>query len=349
MTRLLVLVQSGDAVVQWTVDGLAMHRRLLRKELGVELELVEIEGLDAIEAAIDAHHADAVVATSSWRLPAEDTIACFRALYERPKRPWLVYYDTFDPTSSPYFGLLPWVDRYAKKQLLVDVDAYQQDHAGGFVFSDFMARHYGHALDGWHFGSRIPAGCADRLVLGWSLASARHLVRGATKTPATQQERDIDVHCRLSFGPEPESWYAAHRRAVLEALAPLGERHRVIAAGGDAARVPYKVFHDEMERARIGFSPFGWGEVTDRDFHIVNQGALLMKPDMSHLRTDPDIYSDGETYVAVRWDLADVAEKVEHYLARPEEAQRIVEAARRCYAEFTDGASIVSAMRRLLP
>ena len=121
---------------------------------------------------------------------------------------------------------------------------------------------------------------------------------------------------------------------MLDPLALLAPQHEVIAAGGDDARVPLPVFQEEMERAKIGFSPFGWGEVTDRDFHIVNSGALLMKPDMSHLRTEPDIYRDGETYVAVRGDLADVEEKVAYYVARPDEAQRIVERARAEYRDY---------------
>jgi hypothetical protein len=34
-------------------------------------------------------------------------------------------------------------------------------------------------------------------------------------------------------------------------------------------------------------------------------GAVLLKPDMGHVQTDPDIFVPWETYVPVAWDLSD--------------------------------------------
>jgi hypothetical protein len=39
-------------------------------------------------------------------------------------------------------------------------------------------------------------------------------------------------------------------------------------------------------------------------------GALLLKPDMSHLETYPDLYCEGETYISHGWDLDDLSDKV---------------------------------------
>src|SRR5690606_36460709 len=64
------------------------------------------------------------------------------------------------------------------------------------------------------------------------------------------------------------------------------------------------------------------------DFEAIQAGALLLKPDMSHVRTDPDIYLDGETYVSVAWDYKDLAEKVDFYSCNTEERNRIVDNAR---------------------
>jgi hypothetical protein len=52
-------------------------------------------------------------------------------------------------------------------------------------------------------------------------------------------------------------------------------------------------------------------------------GSLLLKPDMSHVETHPDIFRAGETYVPLRWDFADLEEKARYYLAHPEESARI--------------------------
>jgi hypothetical protein len=75
--------------------------------------------------------------------------------------------------------------------------------------------------------------------------------------------------------------------------------------------------------AKLCFSPFGYGEVSWRDYEAVMCGSLLIKPDMSHIETRPDIFVPLETYVPVRWDLADLADKVHHY-ARHEDQRMAI-------------------------
>jgi spore maturation protein CgeB len=79
----------------------------------------------------------------------------------------------------------------------------------------------------------------------------------------------------------------------------------------------------ELGASKLCFSPFGYGEVCWRDYEAVMCGSLLLKPDMSHVETDPDIFRAGETYVPLRWDFSDLEEKVRYYLARPHERARI--------------------------
>jgi hypothetical protein len=61
-----------------------------------------------------------------------------------------------------------------------------------------------------------------------------------------------------------------------------------------------------------------------RDYEAHATGALLLKPDMSHLRVLPDVFVPFETYVPLKWDLSDFGEKVEHYLRNHEGRSRIV-------------------------
>ena len=57
-------------------------------------------------------------------------------------------------------------------------------------------------------------------------------------------------------------------------------------------------------------SPFGLGEICYRDFEILFSGCLMIKPDMKHIKTWPNIYIPMETYIPCRWDFSDLEEKV---------------------------------------
>jgi hypothetical protein len=52
-------------------------------------------------------------------------------------------------------------------------------------------------------------------------------------------------------------------------------------------------------------------------------GAVLIKPNVSHLDSLPDLYRPHETYLPVRWDFSDFEDVVRNALANPEDLRRI--------------------------
>ena len=61
-------------------------------------------------------------------------------------------------------------------------------------------------------------------------------------------------------------------------------------------------------------SPFGWGEICYRDFEASLNHNLLIKPDMDHLETWPNIYN-ADSYYKLSWDLENLNE-VEEYICK---------------------------------
>jgi spore maturation protein CgeB len=84
-------------------------------------------------------------------------------------------------------------------------------------------------------------------------------------------------------------------------------------------------FYQELYRSKLCFSPFGYGEICWRDYEAMMSGSLLIKPDVSHLVTEPDIFVQFETYVPVAWNFEDLAEKANYYLDHDIERARIAE------------------------
>jgi hypothetical protein len=113
-------------------------------------------------------------------------------------------------------------------------------------------------------------------------------------------------------------------------------------------RVDQKAYYEEMRSSRISVSPFGYGEICWRDFEAVLMGSLLVKPDMGHVRTEPDIFVPGETYVPVRWDFSDLAEVCARYLEDEEERNRITAQAYRVLSEYYSNSGFLKCFSRLL-
>ena len=69
----------------------------------------------------------------------------------------------------------------------------------------------------------------------------------------------------------------------------------------------------------------------------VRAGALLLKPDMSHLETWPDVFTDGETCAFFDWDAENLREQAHRYAGNESERIRIAENAARVYRSAMDG------------
>jgi Glycosyl transferases group 1 len=348
-----LIVSRGDA--KWTpeghqVHGFAMYERALRKSLGMTFETVATETLADVDEAILDRPADIVFVMVSWKEDPDDVVELFRRLSEREDRPKLVFLDYFAPASSPYFGVLPFVDAYFKRQMLRDPSLYCHEYEGGNPFTEYVSKAMGIELDGWNFASVADPRQLDKFVHGWNLGVTphyRHLLKLTAAMPLAWDRRPFSVNCRMGLSAEPRAkteWYHHYRERWVDALAPLRLEYRC--TGSQRIRLRY--YLAEMILSKIGVSPFGWGEVCYRDYEVIASGALLIKPSMAHLKTSPNIYVEGKTYVAASWDASDVKEICRYYLAHPEEAKEIIHNGRAALADYFENDGFVADVRRVL-
>ena len=328
-----------------------MYERELRDRLGVSFELRKIETLADIEreaAAPGAREPDAVVVMPHWGDDAAELGATLRRVREASGAR-VALLDYYAPTSSPHFGVLPEVDLYIKRQALRDRSAYQSPPPSGFVYADFVSRTWGFDLEDWSFGSVPDPAHGHKLVSGWNLGVAfryRMLLAWSDRVSLPYGLRPIAINRRIGTINRVgrTEWYQFSRGKLVEAVAPVTDGVRTTGLG----RVSSKRYFAELASSRITLSPFGWGEVCFRDYEAVVLGSLLVKPDMSHLETSPDIYVAGETYVPIRWDFADAAEVCADYLSKPRECRRIIRNARAALRSYYEGGGFVRDIERTL-
>jgi hypothetical protein len=124
---------------------------------------------------------------------------------------------------------------------------------------------------------------------------------------------EFSINARLGY--QKRESIAFQRRFQMKKLAQIDN----VLIG----KVKQAQFNKEIHNSKIIFSPFGWGELCFRDFEAVLSGSLLIKPDMSHLETWPNIFVPNETYIPINWDGSDLIEKCEEYLQNEKERKRI--------------------------
>ena len=263
----------------------------------------------------------------------------------------IYFFDGYAAAGTHLLELLPYVDRLYHKALFTDPENYRRPLYNKRLFADYYAEKYNLQDAQPEYRQQfVPTdGQLQKLQLSWNIglgeyprrhlpqrigtALARYLSPRAGRLLRSHRDhrpndfaaetRSLPVHAR--FGLVSSETVARQRKLILEAI----EGRPEFLTGF----VPQRHYYRELADAKITLSPFGWGEVCFRDFEAVAMGSMLMKPDMSHLRTWPDIYVPYETYVPVAWDGEDVIEKSEYYLAHAAERQRIAENAYQSYRE----------------
>lgn len=252
--------------------------------------------------------ADIVLFQTYFTLDRDQLDNIINVIRARNPRAKIVYLDWFAPTDLRLASLLdPQVHLYVKKHILSDLSEYGKPTFGDTTLMDHYGRLSGQAHTTQCFP--IPEGFLDKLLVGPTFFTAPYLLR-LFKQPAPTKGslRDIDLHARLAV--QGSGWYQYMRTESVAVVAEMKGVKSVTKTG-----IPLREYLSEMRRSKLCFSPFGYGEVCWRDYEAAALGAALVKPDMSHVRTDPDIFVPWETYAPVRWDLLDLPEVVQRLLS----------------------------------
>ena len=106
-------------------------------------------------------------------------------------------------------------------------------------------------------------------------------------------------------------YYDPHRKDLMDIL---GDKYK-IAGLVDGERIPINEYYQKMHESKIIMAPLGYGEMAPRDLESAMFGSVLMKPDMSHIWSEPFIYVDGVTYISVNYDWSNLAERIDYVLS----------------------------------
>lgn len=292
---------------------------------GAEFRFFAMQGL--LDGATAIRPADRVLILPWFTIAPEDLARALDRLEKASPGAPITFIDSFAHNdlrlAQALDGRIAW---YIKKSLFRDRSQFLRPYRGDTNLTEFCADQYGIdlPLSDWN----VPESFLAKLRLGPGFFTAPHFMGPfARPGPPGFDNRPIDLHMRL--GVKGLNWYSAMRADAVRAAQAIGG----IAATPTQA-VPNRQYVRELTQSKLCFSPFGYGELCWRDIEAFAYGSVLIKPDMSHLETSPDIFVPGVTYLPVRWDFADLAEVVQRALNSPDLCLSITQEAHRRIADY---------------
>lgn len=234
----------------------------------------------------------------------------------------------------------PFVDLYYKKSIFRDRSNYFQPRRGDTnlteYYGDLCRINVGSPVD-W----QVPPSFLDKMRLSPNFFTSSRFapVFQSHKMPA-RDGRSIDLQSRL--GKKGTSWYSAMRDLANTRVEEINGL-----APSPTLRLSIDGFMAELENSKLCFSPFGYGEICWRDIESFVSGAVLVKPDMSHLLTLPNLYEPFVSYLPVRWDFADLEDVVRNALVDEDRMKRIADEAWKRTATYVRNNQFVDDMAEI--
>lgn len=251
----------------------------------------------------------------------------------------VVYFDDNDGSESHYLHFLPYFHLYYKKQVFKDQELYKQNFYGNRIFTDYYHTHMGITESPLPDPLPVLKNSEDlkKIRLSWNLAFGQY--------PASKRRFRIGKMLFPFFGPTVMDLISPRfpkgnvpSPKLVKCQARFSSKHYRPSVGFQrklfleqiadnsnflSGLIPLTEYNKEVKEVQAILSPFGWGEICFRDIEAFLSGAVLVKPDVGHIDTWPNIFLPEETYVPVLWDGSDVTKTVDELLADSRRMDRI--------------------------
>ena len=242
----------------------------------------------------------------------------FNLLEKLNKKVEKVYWlDTTDGTGTTQFQFLPYVSKYFKTQILKDKNKYLKKYYGGRIFTDYYHKKF-HVNDSVEYTDIEPAkqDQLHKIEISWGhcladfgkYSTILRKIRKFFPIKTFYSQNFINSYTKaqtVNF-----RFNANYSRETISFQRNLIQK-KANEIGYSTNKIPRKKYFSELKQSKLAVSPFGWGETSYKDFEIIINGVALIKPDMSHMSTWPEIYIDNFTYLPINWDCSNLSETIE--------------------------------------
>ena len=302
----IIILGKKSRIPEFFLYPIKKNKSLLR-EKGYDVKI--IYNHDRVKKSCDILCLMSIYFTTWWETPEKVIEFIEEAKKYCNKIVWL---DDTDSTGVTHFELLPYIDLYLKKQLFKDKTLYTKTLYSDRLFTEFYHKEFGISDETSYQSKKLDLSLAHKVNLSWHIGLGDmagdilpRFVRFIRSKMAPKYPKVLQiVHGKKSFDfmfkgtrKYPRNTVSFHREEMGRLLDNMNQFKAIL-----KGRVPIKEYKNQMCESKIVISPFGWGEIGVRDFEALIYGSVLMKPDMSHMETWPDIFIPHETYYPINWN-----------------------------------------------
>lgn len=260
-------------------------------------------------------------------------------------------------SDSLHFEYMELVDLYYKGKLLKERAHYLKPMYGRQIFTNYYKEKFGVIDDKEKLREPPPDSCVlKKLRVSWNLGC------GVYPMPNKQLIRLARGTADFSLSKALKPWLVYSHKKMLATLSQptdceaklkkvqvrfgnsslpntIGYQRKLFVAkcinneNVLTGSISSRAYNKEIRNVAAVLSPFGWGEICFRDFEAIINGSLLIKPEMGHIETWPDVYRASKTYLPVDWDGNNLVETINYVSKNITEYSDVIKTAKETYRQ----------------
>ena len=223
----------------------------------------------------------------------------------------ICYFDTTDSTGNIQNEVFDYIDVYFKSQILKKRELYKRKYYGSRIFTDYMRSRMSVADKNEIFHKPLKRNQIKKIKVFWNSSLSNYSLSGRLlnfffrktqmnlflRYPKIKYRPNLNRPIKymykgnFSYDRETISW---QRRKIFDKVKNLT----------NTKRENFIKYIKILKKTKIMISPFGWGEINYKDYESFLYGNLLLKPNIDHLETWPNLFKKNVTYIPFSWDLS---------------------------------------------
>jgi hypothetical protein len=199
-----------------------------------------------------------------------------------------------------------YVDFYLKGRLPKNMRSYKKKLYGQREFTDYYHKKYKVKDEIESYSHIIDDKNISKIILGWNNSICDYSYVSFFKKIIFRVSGKIFFNTKIDI---PKKTNLISARIKQRYQRNTINYHRIIyekflSNFCDLHRLSRFNYFRELKNSKFSFSPFGWGEICYRDFESFFYKCILIKPDMEHITTWPNLYIKNKTYIPVPWNVS---------------------------------------------